>query len=81
MGTQTTDASVVVSAMVSLGSAQLALFRDPFVPLVRIPDPIFRLAVLTQWKEPGYLVSTMRCILTMPGRPIFHVLSDAKLVS
>jgi hypothetical protein len=69
-----------LSAMVSLRSAQLAFFRDPFAPLVQIRDPIFDLTILTLWKEPGYLVSPVRCILIMPGWPIFHVLSDAKLV-
>jgi hypothetical protein len=67
--------------MVCLRPAQLAFFRNPFVPLVQILDPIFELAIVTLWKEPGYLVSTARHILTMHGWPIFHILSDAEFVS
>jgi hypothetical protein len=71
VGMRITDGPIAVIAVVSLCPAQLAFFRDPFALLVQSPDPIFSLAVLALWKEPGYLVSTVPRILH--GGPIFHV--------
>jgi hypothetical protein len=65
----------------TLRLAQLAFFRDPFVPLVQIPDPIFQFSILALWKKPGYLVSAVRGIQAARGWPIIHSLSDAEFMS
>jgi hypothetical protein len=73
--------SFILRPRCRLRLAQLAFFRDPFVPLIQIPDPIFELAILALWKKSGYLVSAVRGILAARGWLIIHSLSDAEFMS
>jgi hypothetical protein len=59
---------------------KIAFFHVPFVAFVSIPYPVYRLTILGAWKQPGYLVSTVRAFLSTIAGPIEDGLSDLELV-